>query len=120
MGLISRVSSRTYRPKMADCLTVLREWTMEQKCPQEMTGPDNRTLLVFGDFAWPKSARTNYRVYTHNINEMGDYYTLESIYFLLSKVKLPHTAYVREANAQQIPVVKRPDRNELLNFLRGS
>ncbi|XP_045112686.1 parafibromin-like isoform X2 [Portunus trituberculatus] len=48
-----------------------------------------------------------------------DYYTLECLLFLLKHVSLTHPTYVRKAAAENIPVVRRPDRKELLAYLNG-
>ena len=44
---------------------------------------------------------------------------MESIYFLIKNVKLSHPIYVRHAAAAEIPVVRRPDRKDLLSYLNG-
>uniref|UniRef100_S4RWW4 Paf1 complex subunit Cdc73 N-terminal domain-containing protein n=1 Tax=Petromyzon marinus TaxID=7757 RepID=S4RWW4_PETMA len=48
-----------------------------------------------------------------------EYYTLDSILFLLNHVHLSHPVYVRRAAAEIIPVVRRPDRKDLLAYLNG-
>ncbi|KAK6302367.1 hypothetical protein J4Q44_G00267220 [Coregonus suidteri] len=48
-----------------------------------------------------------------------EYYTLDSILFLLNNVHLPHPSYVRRAATENIPVVRRPDRKGLLSYLNG-
>jgi len=48
-----------------------------------------------------------------------DYYTLECLLFLLKNVQLQHPVYVRQAAADSIPVVRRPDRKDLLAYLNG-
>jgi parafibromin len=48
-----------------------------------------------------------------------EYYTLESLLFLLKNVKLPHPLYVTRASGQNVPVVRMPDRRELLQYLNG-
>merc|ERR1712226_1060268 len=85
-----------------------------------MSDPENQNLLVFGDFAWPKATKTNYKMYSTAGSDVVEYYTLESIYFLLTKVQLPHTQYVREAASNGISVIRRPDRKELLAYLQGN
>ncbi|GLH14067.1 Parafibromin [Gryllus bimaculatus] len=46
-------------------------------------------------------------------------YTLECLLFLLKNVTYPHSMYVRQAAAENIPVVRRPDRKDLLAYLNG-
>lgn len=48
-----------------------------------------------------------------------EYYTLECLLFILKNVTLTHPVYVRQAAAENIPVVRRPDRKELLQYLNG-
>ncbi|XP_026709779.1 parafibromin [Athene cunicularia] len=48
-----------------------------------------------------------------------EYYTLDSILFLLNNVHLSHPVYVRRAATENIPVVRRPDRKDLLAYLNG-
>ena len=43
---------------MADVLSVLKQFTSEKKLPDE-----REDLVVFGDFAWKKSAKTNFIIY---------------------------------------------------------
>ena len=104
---------------MTDCLSLLRQFTIETKTPQEHSTDDHDNLLVFGDFAWPKSTKTNYKMYSTGGTDAIEYYTLESIWFLLRKVGMPHTQYVREAAQNGIPAIRRPDRMELLQYLQG-
>lgn len=47
------------------------------------------------------------------------YYTLESLIFFLKHVQLTHPVYVRQAAAENIPSVRRPDRKDLLAYLNG-
>ena len=44
--------------KMADALSVLRLYNTEKK---EIVERDDQ--IIFGDFAWPKTARTNYLIW---------------------------------------------------------
>ncbi|XP_039458343.1 parafibromin-like [Oreochromis aureus] len=48
-----------------------------------------------------------------------EYYTLDSILFLLNNVHLPHPSYVRRAATENIRAVRRPDRKGLLTYLNG-
>ena len=43
---------------MADALSVLRDFQIGKKCIKEQ---DNN--LIFDDFSWPKTAKTNYVVW---------------------------------------------------------
>lgn len=44
---------------------------------------------------------------------------MECLLFILKNVSLTHPVYVRQAAAENIPVVRRPDRKELLAYLNG-
>ena len=46
------------RVKMADALSVLRQFNIEKK---EIIDRDDQ--IIFGDFAWPKTAKTNYLIW---------------------------------------------------------
>ena len=93
-------------------LSLLRQFTIENK---EYTIENDR--FVFNDLAYPKDIKTNYLVYgllfflykyiyilksfilfsTGKDNTPKDYYTLESIVFLLKNVELQHANYVKKA-----------------------
>ncbi|XP_074654028.1 parafibromin-like isoform X2 [Tubulanus polymorphus] len=100
---------------MADVLSVLRQYTIAQKT---ISNKDDQ--VIFGEFAWPKSAKTNYLVWgTGKDGIAKEYYTLDCILFLLKNVQLAHPLYVRQAAAANVPVVRRPDRKDLLAYLNG-
>uniref|UniRef100_A0A8C9X8Z1 Parafibromin n=1 Tax=Sander lucioperca TaxID=283035 RepID=A0A8C9X8Z1_SANLU len=76
--------------------------------------------VIFGEFSWPKNVKTNYIIWgTGKEGQPKEYYTLDSILFLLNNVHLPHPSYVRRAATENIPVVRRPDRKGLLSYLNG-
>ena len=97
---------------MADCLSVLREFHMTKK-PIKIEDD----LVIFGDKAWPKDAKTNYMRYDNSGNV--EYYTLYSLVDFLQNIHLPHHVYVKESNSRQIPVVRLPDRKDLESYLEG-
>ncbi|CAF0937793.1 unnamed protein product [Adineta steineri] len=100
---------------MADALSLLRQFTIENR---EYTTENDR--FVFNDLAYPKDVKTNYLVYgTGKDNTSKDYYTLESIVFLLKNVELQHANYVKKAAEKGIPAISRPDRKDLLSYLQG-
>ncbi|KAK2186474.1 hypothetical protein NP493_199g06037 [Ridgeia piscesae] len=100
---------------MADALTVLRQYNVEKK---DIVQRDEQ--VIFGDFAWPSNTKTNYLIYgTGKDGISKDYYSLDCILFLLNNVALPHALYVRQAAAANVPVVRRPDRKDLLSYLNG-
>lgn len=102
--------------KMADPLSVLRQYNIQKK---EILVKEDKVL--FGrEFSWPKDAKTSYVVWgTGSEGRPREHYTLESLLFLLDHLHLPHPAYVRRAAAENIPVVRRPDRKDLLAYLSG-
>ncbi|XP_066970994.1 parafibromin [Macrobrachium rosenbergii] len=100
---------------MADPLSILRQYNVNKK--DIITKDDN---IIFGEFSWPKTVKTNYLVYgSGKDGAPKDYYSLECLLFLLKHVSLTHPSYVRKAAAENIPVVRRPDRKELLAYLNG-
>ncbi|XP_041369422.1 parafibromin-like [Gigantopelta aegis] len=100
---------------MADVLSILRQYNVNKK---EIIEKDDQ--IIFGEFAWPKDVKTNYVVWgTGKDGIVKEYYTLDSILFLLKNVHLQHPMYVREAVAASVHVVRRPDRKDLLSYLNG-
>uniref|UniRef100_A0A674D9Q9 Parafibromin n=1 Tax=Salmo trutta TaxID=8032 RepID=A0A674D9Q9_SALTR len=100
---------------MADVLSVLRQYNIQKK---EIVAKGDE--VIFGEFSWPKNVKTNYVIWgTGKEGQPKEYYTLDSILFLLNNVHLPHPSYVRRAATENIPVVRRPDRKGLLSYLNG-
>ncbi|MCL4132926.1 UNVERIFIED_CONTAM: hypothetical protein GTU68_043929 [Idotea baltica] len=100
---------------MADPLSLLRQYNVNKK---EIVIKDDN--ILFGEFSWPKDVKTNYQIYgSGKDGAPKEYYTLDCLLFLLKHVHLTHTSYVRMAAAENIPVVRRPDRKELLAYLNG-
>ncbi|XP_041480918.1 parafibromin-like [Lytechinus variegatus] len=100
---------------MADVLSLLRVYHSQNKVITERNDD-----VIFGEFSWPKDTKTNYVTYgTGKEGEAKSYYTLESILYLLKNEKLTHTSYVKKALEENIPVVRRPDRRDLLAYLSG-
>uniref|UniRef100_A0A672S4V9 Parafibromin-like n=1 Tax=Sinocyclocheilus grahami TaxID=75366 RepID=A0A672S4V9_SINGR len=100
---------------MADVLSVLRLYNIQKK---EIVAKGDE--VIFGEFSWPKDVKTNYVIWgTGKEGQPKEYYTLDSILFLLNNVHLPHPSYVRRAATENIPVVRRPDRKDLLSYLNG-
>ncbi|TWW72807.1 Parafibromin Cell division cycle protein 73 -like protein [Takifugu flavidus] len=100
---------------MADVLSVLRQYNMKKK---EIVAKGDE--VIFGEFSWPKNVKTNYIIWgTGKEGQPKEYYTLDSILFLLNNVHLPHPSYVRRAATENIPVVRRPDRKDLLSYLNS-
>ena len=96
--------------KMADPLSLLRQYSMQRK---QIIERDNN--IIFGEFSWPKTVKTNYTIY----GAPKEYYTLECLLYLLKNIHLQHPVYVRQAVNDDVPIVRRPDRKDLLAYLRG-
>ncbi|XP_071450459.1 parafibromin [Hetaerina americana] len=100
---------------MADPLSLLRQYNVNKK---EIIERDNQ--IIFGEFSWPKTVKTNYLTYgSGKDGGSKEYYTLECLLFLLKNVHFTHPVYVRQAAAENIPGVRRPDRKDLLAYLNG-
>jgi len=100
---------------MADPLSLLRQFNMQRKTIVER---DNH--IIFGEFSWPKTVKTNYVIWGSGKDGTAkDYYTLECLLYLLRNITLQHPVYVRQAASEDIPIVRRPDRKDLLGYLKG-
>ena len=100
---------------MADPLSLLRQFNMQRKMIVEK---DDH--VIFGEFSLPKTAKTNYMEWgTGTDGTPKDYYTIECLMYLLKNLTMQHPVYVRQAASQDIHTVKRPDRKDLLAYLKG-
>ncbi|XP_050507175.1 parafibromin [Diabrotica virgifera virgifera] len=100
---------------MADPLSLLRQYNVNKKEIIERDGQ-----IIFGEFSWPKNVKTNYLIWgSGKDGTPKEYYTLECLLFFLKNITLSHPVYVRQTAAETIPVVRRPDRKELLAYLNG-
>lgn len=102
---------------MADPLSQLRQFYINQdlKKIEEYNG-----YIIFGDHGWPKNVNTNYLVYsTDDDRNKKEYYTLECLLYFLKNMELAHHHYVKQAGRDSVPVVHRPDRKNLLAYLKG-
>ncbi|VDP94776.1 unnamed protein product [Echinostoma caproni] len=97
---------------MADVLALLRDYHINERAFVETD-----TEIIFGDFAWPKTTKTNFQVWRDGAPK--DYYTLESVVYLLRNKDLQHVQYVRQAANAKVPAVLLPDRRDLLAYLTG-
>jgi len=100
---------------MADPLSLLRQFSMQRK---QIIERDNN--IIFGEFSWPKTVKTNYVIYGKGKDGSAkEYYTLECLLYLLKNIALQHPVYVRQAVSEDVQIVRRPDRKDLLAYLRG-
>ena len=100
---------------MGDPLTQLRDHSNRLNEVRQQDG-----LIIFGDYGWPTETKTLYTIW--NSGKDGgtrDYYTLETLLFFLQNSQMPHPQYTREAVEKNVPVVRLPDRKDLLAYLRG-
>ncbi|XP_077492132.1 parafibromin-like [Amblyomma americanum] len=100
---------------MADPLSMLRQFSVNKK---DIT--EKNSQIIFDEYSWPKTVKTNYIVWgSGKDGTPQEYYTLQCLLFLLKNVHLSHAVYVRKAAAENIPVVRRPDRKDILAYLNG-
>lgn len=100
---------------MADPLSQLRQFHINGQKIEERNG-----FIIFGDYGWPKEVNTNYQVYTTDDDKSKkEYYTLECLLYFLRNMDVTHAHYVKQAGQDNKPVVRRPDRNGLLTYLKG-
>ncbi|VDN56154.1 unnamed protein product [Dracunculus medinensis] len=99
---------------MADPLKLLHEYAVGRRAMRELK-QGREQYFVFGDVAYPRNVKTNLTVY----GKQNDYYTLESLLLLWENREMQHTAYVKDASGKGIQCVTRPDRRELLAYLKG-
>ena len=96
-------------------MSLLRQFNMQRK---QIIERDNN--IIFGEFSWPKTVQTNYVIYGKGKDGTAkEYYTLECLLYLLKNVTLQHPVYVRQAASEDVPIVRRPDRRDLLAYLSG-
>ena len=100
---------------MADPLSLLRQYNIQRKTIAERDGQ-----VIFGEFSWPKTVKTNYIEWgSGKDGAPKEYYSLECLLYLLKNITLQHPVYVRQAASEDIPIVRRPDRKDLLAYLKG-
>lgn len=100
---------------MADPLSQLRQFFINHREIKEHNG-----YIIFGDHGWPKNVNTNYQIYSSDDDKSKkEYYTLECLLYFLRNMDVAHHHYVRQGGLDNIPVVHRPDRKNLLAFLKG-
>lgn len=101
---------------MADPLSLLRQFNVSKREIIERDGQ-----IIFGEFSWPQNVKTNYLMWGSGKDEQTpkEYYTLECLLFILKNISLSHPVYVRQAAADNIRPVRRPDRKGLLAYLNG-
>ena len=100
---------------MADPLSLLRQYNIQRKQIIE-----RENTIIFGEFSWPKTVKTNYVIWgTGKDGAPKEYYTLECLLYLLKNITLQHHVYVRQAASEDVTIVRRPDRKDLLAYLKG-
>ena len=99
---------------MADSLSLLRQFTIEGKHIEE-----REDAIIFNEFSWLKTSLTNFVIYSAEKKEK-EFYTLGCLLYFLKNEHLSHGKYVQQALGDKVPVVRRPDRRVLLEYLHGS
>lgn len=100
---------------MADPLSQLRQFYIDNREIKEHGG-----YIIFGDHGWPKTVTTNYQIYSSDDDkDKKEYYTLECLLYFLRNMDVAHHHYVKQAGSYNYPVVHRPDRKNLLAYLKG-
>jgi len=77
--------------------------------------------VVFGDIRYPKNMKVNFRI-SNNYELTGgpkEFYTMECIYYFSRNIEIDHSLYVRRALTDNLPVVRKPDRDSLISYLTG-
>ena len=92
-------------------LNLLREFTSAKR---PVTLKDDN--LVFDKTAFARKTLTAYR---SGLTGTGEFYPLDSLWFLLQQATAPHGQYVAECGKQGIKAVSLPDKRALLAFLQG-
>ena len=100
---------------MADPLSLLRQYNIQRKTIAERDGQ-----VIFGEFSWPKTVKTNYIEWgSGKDGAQKEYYSLECLLYLLKNITLQHHVYVSKAIFYDIPFVRKTDRKDLLAYLKG-
>jgi hypothetical protein len=95
-------------------LELLRQYTTTGN---SVTIEDN--LMWFGiNIAFPKDARTNFKA-TPKFETDVEFYTLQTLHYFLVNETKDHGQYIRGALADNVSVVRKPDRVNLMAFLTG-
>lgn len=92
-------------------LNLLREFTSAKR---PVTLKDDN--LVFDKTAFARKTLTAYR---SGLSGVGEFYPLDSLWFLLQQATVAHGPYVAECGKQGIKAVSLPDKKALLAFLQG-
>ncbi|XP_075736553.1 parafibromin-like [Rhipicephalus microplus] len=78
---------------MANPLSLLRQFNVNKKYIAE-----NNSHIIFDQYSWPKTAKTNYITWGPWIDGAPrEYYTLECLLFFLKNQHLPHYMYMEQA-----------------------
>ncbi|KAL3187874.1 hypothetical protein MRX96_000493 [Rhipicephalus microplus] len=78
---------------MANLLSLLRQFNVNKKYIAE-----NNSHIIFDQYSWPKTAKTNYITWGPWIDGAPrEYYTLECLLFFLKNQHLPHYMYMEKA-----------------------
>lgn len=103
---------------MTDPLSLLRDFNRQSKPIEEKEGK----YVIFDEFTYFKTAKTNFRIQgsRNTKTETWEYYTLETLLHFLKNTDLFHPDYCKKALDENVRPVRRPDRKQLLTYLRGT
>ncbi|CAL4122207.1 unnamed protein product, partial [Meganyctiphanes norvegica] len=101
---------------MADPLSLLRQYNVNKK---EIT--EKGDTIIFGEFSWKKNVKTNYLAYGYGATDDLRLLMPLLCLFYCSRhfLTFNRPPLVKGLEAENIPVVRRPDRKELLAYLNG-
>ncbi|XP_047997634.1 parafibromin-like [Leguminivora glycinivorella] len=99
---------------LPDPLSLLRKYIISNEDIVE-----RGNLIFFGEFSFSKNVKTNYLMWRDPRAGIKEYYTLECLLYFLKNVHLVHAVYVRQAAAENILAVRRPDRTQLVAYITG-
>lgn len=95
-----------------DPLSVLRDFTIRDSLSQIVRVDTH--FRFSNSFSFPCTIETNYR------SNHGNLYTLETLVFFVTNLRLNHHDYIRYAAAHNIPTVTFLDRKDLIDYLHGN
>ena len=95
-------------------LEMLRDCTINRK----LVSVEDDLMWLGGNAAFPKKAKTNFKA-TPKFDSDIEFYTLETLHYFLQNQSKDHGQYIRGALLDNIPVVRKPDRDSLTAYLTG-
>ena len=96
-------------------LQLLRHYIVEGKKVRVEGG-----LMRFcsSEIVYPKDMATNFKV-TRTMDLESEFYTLHTIYYFMKNHEKEHAQYVRDAIADNVSAVRKPDRASIISYMTG-